>query len=92
MSHSLCRAYFHVIFSTKERRNYIPRDSLDTTWAYMAGIARNHHVPVIAVGGTQNHVHILLDLPPEMALADIVRTVKCNTYDSICTPQSSPVA
>lgn len=79
MSHSLCRSLFHIVFSTKERRNLIPRASLDTTWAYIAGIARNHQMRVLAVGGAQNHVHLLLDLQPDMTLSDAVRTVKCNS-------------
>ncbi len=79
MSHSLCRSLFHVVFSTKQRRNYIPRASLEITWAYIAGIARNHELGVFAVGGTQNHVHLLLELPPDVSLADAVRTIKTNS-------------
>jgi len=79
MSHSLCRSLFHIVFSTKERRNLIPRVSLDATWAYMAGIARNHQLSVIAAGGTQNHVHLFLELPPDVTLSDAVRVVKCNS-------------
>lgn len=79
MSHSLCRSLFHIVFSTKERRNLIPRGSLDTTWAYMAGIARNHRLRVLAVGGTQNHAHLFLELPPDIALSAAVRAVKCNS-------------
>ncbi len=79
MSHSLCRSLFHIVFSTKQRRNYIPKSSLETCWAYVAGIARNHHMRVYAVGGTQNHIHALVDLPAELALADAVRTLKCNS-------------
>jgi putative transposase len=43
------------------------------------GIARNHHMRVFAVGGTQNYIHALVDLPPDLALADVVRTMKCNS-------------
>ena len=79
MSHSLCRSIFHIVFSTKERRNLIPRASLDTTWAYIAAIARNHEMRVFAVGGMQDHVHALIEIPPEMAPADAVRILKCNS-------------
>jgi len=34
---------------------------------------------VLAVGGTANHVHVLIVLPAEMALADAVRTLKANS-------------
>jgi putative transposase len=45
----------------------------------MAGIARNHQLSVIAVGGTQNHAHLFLELPPDVTLSDAVRVVKCNS-------------
>ena len=79
MPHSLVRSIFHVVFTTKERRNLIPRSSLENTWAYIAGIGRKHQITVHAVGGIQNHVHALIELPAEMALADSVRTLKCNS-------------
>jgi REP element-mobilizing transposase RayT len=79
VSHSLSRSLFHIVYSTKHRRNFIPRSSLDSTCAYIAGIARNHRMGVFAVGGTQNHVHALVALPPDLALADAVRTLKCNS-------------
>jgi REP element-mobilizing transposase RayT len=48
-------------------------------WNYLAGIARNHRMQVLAVGGTGNHVHILVVLPADMALSDAVRTLKANS-------------
>jgi REP element-mobilizing transposase RayT len=79
MSHSLCRAIFHVVFSTKERRNLIPRDEIDRTWAYIAGIGRNHGLQVHVMDGTQNHLHVLFELRPEVCLSDAVRTLKANS-------------
>jgi REP element-mobilizing transposase RayT len=79
MSHTLCRAIFHVVFSTKERRNLIPREDIDRTWAYIAGIGRNHGVQMYAVGGTENHVHALLEIRPDTTLSDAVRVVKTNS-------------
>ena len=79
MSHSLCRSIFHIVFSTKERCRLIPKASLDTTFAYIAGVARNHQIRVFSVGGMQDHVHALVELPTEMAPADAVRTLKCNS-------------
>src|SRR5690349_7633801 len=79
MSHTLCRAIFHVVFSTKERRNLIPRDGMERTWAYMAGIARNHDLHVHAIGGTQNHAHVLIEIRPDTCLSDAVRQLKANS-------------
>ena len=79
MSHTLTRAIFHVVFSTKERRNLIPREGINRAWAYIAGIGRNHDLRMYAVGGTQNHVHALLEIRPDTSLSDAVRLVKTNS-------------
>ncbi|MFZ0708174.1 MAG: IS200/IS605 family transposase [Candidatus Korobacteraceae bacterium] len=79
MSHSLCRAVFHVVFSTKERRNLLSHSTIDRTWAYIAGIGRNHDLHVYAIGGTQNHIHAVIELRPDVALSDAVRTLKSNS-------------
>jgi len=79
MAHSYVSSVFHVVFSTKQRMQLIRTDNLSRLWNYLAGIARNHGMQVLAVGGTENHVHVLLVLPPDMALSDAVRTLKANS-------------
>jgi putative transposase len=48
-------------------------------WAYIAGICKSHELICLAVGGTQNHIHILLQLPPKLALAKAVLLLKANS-------------
>jgi len=79
MPHSYVSSVFHVVFSTKQRTQLIPPDHQSQLWNYLAGIARNHGMHVLAVGGTANHVHLLIVLPAETALADAVRTLKANS-------------
>jgi REP-associated tyrosine transposase len=68
-----------VIFSTKDRRKTIATEFQPRLWAYLAGIAKNHGVIALAVGGTENHVHILFHLPPTLALARAVLLLKANS-------------
>jgi REP element-mobilizing transposase RayT len=42
----------------------------------MAGIARHHRFEAIRIGGTEDHVHALLVLPPTLPLAKAVQTLK----------------
>jgi len=56
----------------------IRSDHQSRLWNYLAGIARNHGMQVLAVGGTENHVHMLVVVPADMALSDAVRTLKAN--------------
>lgn len=79
MSHSYSRVNIHLVFSTKERRGTIPKDIRPRLWAYLAGICRNYEMPAIAVGGAENHVHILFQLPPTLSLAKAAQLLKANS-------------
>jgi len=79
MPHSYVSSVFHVVFSTKQRTQFIPASAQPRLWNYLAGIARNHGIHALAIGGTENHVHLLITIPPDTALADAVRTLKANS-------------
>ena len=79
MSHTYSQNYLHVVFSTKERRKLIAPSMQPKLWAYMAGIARNHDFLVLANGGIDDHVHLLIHLPPVLALAKAVSLLKSNS-------------
>ncbi len=79
MAHTYISSIFHIVFSTKARIALIGAELRPRLWSYMSAIARNHSVRVLAIGGTANHVHILLLLPTDQKLADVVRTLKCNS-------------
>ncbi|HYX54382.1 MAG TPA: IS200/IS605 family transposase, partial [Candidatus Limnocylindrales bacterium] len=79
MPHTYSQNYLHVVFSTKERRKLITREMQPKLWAYLAGIARNHDFLVLANGGMEDHVHLLIQLPPVLALAKAVSTLKSNS-------------
>src|SRR5664280_3482709 len=78
-AHSYVSSIFHIVFSTKQRMQLIRSDHQSRLWNYLAGIARNHGMQVLAVGGTENHVHMLVVVPQDMALSDAVRTLKANS-------------
>jgi putative transposase len=79
LSHTYVQNVVHIVFSTKERRKIIPRDMKERVWSYIAGICKQEKIFVHAVGGMEDHVHLLLQIPPTMTLAEAVRTVKSNS-------------
>jgi putative transposase len=79
VAHSFAKNHIHLVFSTKDRRDTIAKEWQPRMWAYIAGICKNHEMICLAVGGTQNHVHILLQLPPKLALAKAVLFLKANS-------------
>jgi len=76
MSHTYCSSLFYCVFSTKERRKSIAPEIQPQLWAYMGGIAREHGLKALAVGGTKDHVHILLSLPSSFPVAKAMREIK----------------
>jgi len=75
MSHTYSCALFHCVFSTKERRKLIPPDVQPRLWAYMGGIARKREMKALGVGGTDDHVHLLLSLPSSLPIAKAMREI-----------------
>jgi putative transposase len=79
VGHTFSRNHIHLVFSTKDRRNSIAKECQPRLWAYLAGICKNHEMIALTIGGTENHVHILLHLPPKLALAKAVLLLKANS-------------
>ncbi len=69
----------HVVFSTKERRKTIPREMKQHLWAYTSGICRHQKVFVHAVGGVENHIHLLLQFPATIAISEAIKKIKANS-------------
>ena len=76
MSHTYCNGLFHCVFSTSERRKTISPEICDDLWAYMGGVARQHAMKPMAIGGTTDHAHLLLALPASLSIAEAMRTIK----------------
>ncbi|HEY4901722.1 MAG TPA: transposase [Terriglobales bacterium] len=77
MSHTHTCNLVHCVFSTMERANLIPDP--ERLWQYVGGIARQKNVLLLAAGGTANHLHLLISLPPTLALAKAIQEIKGNT-------------
>ena len=86
MPHTYSSLLVHCVFSTEDRRNIIREP--EALWRYFAGIGRNKQIPIVAAGGTANHIHLLLDLPPTMQLAQAMQHVKGNSSHWLNGPQT----
>ncbi len=76
MSHTYCCSLFHCVFSTKDRRETIAPEIQARLWAYMGGIARERGMKALAVGGVNDHAHMLLSLPASLPIANAMREIK----------------
>ena len=71
--------YFHVVFSTKNREPWFQPSVRDRLNAYVGGIINNIGGICLAVGGTGDHIHILMRLKPTHQVADVVKGIKTDT-------------
>jgi REP element-mobilizing transposase RayT len=76
MSHTYCSALFHCVFSTKERQKAIVPELQERLWAFMGGIARKYEMTALGIGGTDDHVHLVLSLPSSLAIAAAMQKIK----------------
>jgi len=79
VSHSYVQNIVHLVFSTKERRMLIPAEFQPRLWAYVAGICKKNEIFVHAVGGMEDHIHLLIQVSATLTLAKAVLTVKSNS-------------
>ena len=76
-------SYFHIVFGTKFRGKTIPADRKERLYKYIISIVKNKRSSLIKINGIENHIHILLNLHPTVALADMVRDIKSNSSKMI---------
>jgi len=76
MAQTLVSAYFHVVFSTKNRFDFITPEIEAELFAYIGGIARAFGARLIAAGGTANHIHLLISVSKNYLLPDLIGAIK----------------
>jgi REP element-mobilizing transposase RayT len=76
MANTYTSLHYHVVFSTKNRELWIERGIEQRVWAYLGGIAKQHKMKPLQIGGIQDHVHLLLGAPAVLAPARIAQLIK----------------
>ena len=76
MSQSLSKILVHLVFSTKHRAPLILPEFEDKLHGYMVGILKELDSPLIQIGGTSDHVHLLFNLSKNRALTEVIQEVK----------------
>ena len=73
--------HYHLVFSTKDRLPLITKDWQDKLHAYLGGIVRNLSGVPVAVGGIEDHAHLLIGLKPTHCLADVLRDIESGSSE-----------
>lgn len=69
----------HLVFSTKTRLPLLGKPIREEVYRYINGIVKANDSAAIQIGGVDDHIHLLVQLPPTLAVADLVRVIKSNS-------------
>lgn len=76
MPKSFFQMYGHLIFSTKNRVNWLDDNIRERIHAYMATIFRNMECPFVYVGGATDHIHVLFNIGKITLPVKIIQHIK----------------
>ena len=73
---SLWQLYYHIVWATKERQPLIMPQKEPDLYDYMIGKSDALRCIVHAIGGMEDHIHLVVSIPPTMAIAEFVKNIK----------------
>jgi putative transposase len=73
---ALWRLYYHLVWGTKKRQPLINPDREGILYNYIIGKADALSSIVHAIGGIEDHIHLVVSIPPALAIADFVKNIK----------------
>ena len=76
MPGTVSQIYIQIVFAVKNRNGLISPKWEEELYKYITGIIQNKKQKMIAINGTQDHIHILIGMKPSCCLSDLVREIK----------------
>ena len=70
---------YHIIFRTKGSEKTICHEHRKDLYQYIWGIIKSKNCVLFQINGMEDHIHILSDLHPSIALADYIRDIKISS-------------
>ncbi|NDV95777.1 IS200/IS605 family transposase [Dysgonomonas sp. 521] len=70
---------YHIIFRTKGSKKSINKEHSVDLYKYIWGIIKNKQCILFRINGMEDHIHILSDLHPSVALADYIKDIKVSS-------------
>jgi len=77
--HSFVSCLMYCVWSTKERRTLVTPELQERLYPYLGGIARKNKMKALAIGGVEDHVHMLLSVPSTLSIAKAIQLLKGNS-------------
>jgi putative transposase len=70
---------YHIVFSTKLRKQFLNDEQVQGVVKYIGGILGNHKGCLLLGNGMQDHIHLLCSLHPDSGVSETTRAIKANS-------------
>ena len=67
------------VFSVKNRQNLIKDKYEQEIHKYLSSIVKSYSQKFIIINGTENHIHILVSIKPNISISDLIKVVKSSS-------------
>lgn len=68
--------FYHTVFSTKGRANFITAELEGRLYPFLGGILRDLGCQLLAVNGTADHVHLLIRYRADLSHSEMLQQIK----------------
>ena len=74
--HCVFLMHVHLVFVTKYRRKIFDQDAIEKLRSYFASVCADFDVELVEMDGERDHVHLLINYPPKLAISNLVNSLK----------------
>ena len=80
MANTYSKIYIHFVLVVKYREPVMTKSWRESLHKYMSGIISGKNQKLYAIGGVEDHLHVLISIEPTLTICDLVRDLKvCST-------------
>jgi putative transposase len=74
--HCVFAIHVHLIFVTKYRRKVFDGEAIDRLNTHFSRVCGDFESRLVEINGEADHVHLLVEYPPKVAVSSLVRSLK----------------
>jgi len=74
--HCVFKMHVHLVFVTKYRRRVFDGDAIDRMRRMFGKVCEDMEASLVEMDGEDNHVHLLVEYPPKLAVSVLVNSLK----------------
>ena len=74
--HCVFKMHVHLVFVAKYRRKVFDGDSIESLRTIFGKVCAGFEAHLIEVDGEDDHVHLLVEYPPKLAVSALVNSLK----------------